>query len=252
MSILVISVLCLTMVGTSFLSGIFGMAGGMIMIGVLLALLPLPDAMLLHGVTQMASNGWRGLLWWRYVRLGPVLAYSGGCALALLAWSFWRYVPGKPLALLLLGATPFLARALPERLKPDPESLVHGTLYGALCMTLILLTGIAGPLVDTYFLGGRLDRREIVATKAVCQTFGHAAKIVYFGTLIDQVATLQPVVATLSIAATMLGTVLAARVLEAMTDKQYRAWANRIITAIAGYYVAYGAYLMLLAPALVH
>ena len=33
------------MVATSFLSGIFGMAGGMILIGVLLALLPLPQAM---------------------------------------------------------------------------------------------------------------------------------------------------------------------------------------------------------------
>ena len=60
MSPLLIATLCLTMVATSFLSGIFGMAGGMILIGVLLALLPLPEAMVLHGVTQMASNGWRG------------------------------------------------------------------------------------------------------------------------------------------------------------------------------------------------
>ena len=61
MSPLLISVLCLAMVGTSFLSGIFGMAGGMILIGILLAIMPVPEAMMLHGVTQMASNGWRGL-----------------------------------------------------------------------------------------------------------------------------------------------------------------------------------------------
>ena len=59
MSSLVVTLLLLTMVATSFLSGIFGMAGGMILIGVLLALLPLPQAMVLHAVTQMASNGWR-------------------------------------------------------------------------------------------------------------------------------------------------------------------------------------------------
>ena len=75
MSPLLIAVLCLTMVGTSFLSGIFGMAGGMILIGILLALMPVPDAMMLHGVTQMASNGWRGLLWWRHVRWSAVGAY---------------------------------------------------------------------------------------------------------------------------------------------------------------------------------
>ena len=38
------------------------MAGGLVLIGVLLALLPLPEAMALHAITQMASNGWRGLL----------------------------------------------------------------------------------------------------------------------------------------------------------------------------------------------
>ena len=60
--------LCLVMAGTAFLSGVFGMAGGLILVGVLLALLPVPEAMALHAITQMASNGWRSLLWWRYVR----------------------------------------------------------------------------------------------------------------------------------------------------------------------------------------
>ena len=78
MSPLLIFLLCLAMVGTAFLSGIFGMAGGMILIGVLLALLPVPEAMMLHGVTQMASNGWRALLWWRYVRWGAVAPYILG------------------------------------------------------------------------------------------------------------------------------------------------------------------------------
>ena len=51
------------MVATAFLSGIFGMAGGLILMGVLLALMPVPAAMMLHGVTQLASNGWRAFLW---------------------------------------------------------------------------------------------------------------------------------------------------------------------------------------------
>jgi len=79
-----IAVLLLVMVATSFLSGIFGMAGGMILIGVLLALLPLPAAMVLHAVTQMASNGWRAILWWRYIRWRPASAYVVGCAIVLI------------------------------------------------------------------------------------------------------------------------------------------------------------------------
>ena len=80
-----------------------------------------------------------------------------------------------------------------------------------------------------------------------CQIFGHAAKLIYFGAVIEQAASVDPIVAGLAIAASMLGTSLAARVLLAMTDRQYRSWANRIITAIAGYYVAHGTLMIVLA-----
>jgi uncharacterized protein len=246
MSAILISALCLAMVGTSFLSGIFGMAGGMILIGILLALLPVPDAMMLHGITQMASNGWRGLLWWRHVRWGAATYFLFGSAAALLAWSFVRYVPSTPVALLLLGITPFTVRLLPKSYRPNPQSFMQGSIYGAACMTLILLTGVSGPLIDTFFLGGKFDRREIVATKAVCQIFGHGAKLAYFGSLVDQAASVDPLVAALAILSSMIGTTLAKRLLEAMDDRQYRRWANGIITAIASYYVAHGGTLVLL------
>ena len=42
----------------------------------------------------------------------------------------------------------------------------------------------------------------------------------------------------------MVGTVLARRVLEAMSYTVYRRWTARIVTAIAAYYVAYGAFLL--------
>ena len=244
MSIVLTAVICLTMVATAFLSGIFGMAGGLVLIGVLLVIMPVPDAMMLHGVTQMASNGWRGLLWIRHVRWSAMTAYLAGAAAALVLWSFWRYVPGKAVALLLLGGAPFLVRLVPARFKPDPESIVQGTIYGSLCMTLLLLTGVAGPLLDSFFLGGKFDRREIIATKAVCQIFGHAAKLLYFGAMIDQTANLDPVVAGLAILASMLGTTLAARVLERLSDHQFRKWSNRIITGVSGYFVAYGCYVL--------
>ena len=83
MSAILIASLALVMVATAFLSGIFGMAGGLVLIGVLLALLPVPEAMALHAVTQMASNGWRGLLWWRHIRPRAAVGYLLGSALAI-------------------------------------------------------------------------------------------------------------------------------------------------------------------------
>ena len=112
---------------------------------------------------------------------------------------------------------------------------------------MLLLTGVSGPLLDSFFLGGKLDRREIIATKAICQIFGHAAKLVYFGAVIDQAASVDPVVAGLAIAASMLGTSLAAKVLERISDTQFRVWSNRIITGVSGYFVAYGCYVFAVA-----
>jgi uncharacterized membrane protein YfcA len=232
--------LCLVMVATSFLSGIFGMAGGLILIGVLLVLLPVQTAMVLHAVTQIASNGWRGLLWRKHVRWAPVGAYVVGCVVALAAWSLFRYVPSTPVALIFLGVTPFLVKLFPSDWQPNPESRLQGIVYGTVCMTLMLLTGVAGPLIDSFFLGGKLDRREIVATKAMCQIIGHGLKLAYFGGIIEQAGTLDPVLAVLAILSSMLGTTLAKRFLEMMSDQQYRLWAGRIIATIAGYYVIHG------------
>lgn len=234
----------LSMFVTAFLSGLFGMAGGMILIGILLAILPLPAAMALHAVTQMASNAWRATLWWRYIRLGSAAGYLVGSGLALAGWSLFRYVPDKALAMLMLGATPFAVRVLPQKFKPDAERLDHGVAYGAVCMTLILLTGVAGPMVDSFFLGGRLDRREMVATKALCQVFGHAAKLLYFGGIVAQAASVDGTMMIIAITASVTGTTVARRFLEAMSNTQFRMWAGRIINSICGYYVLHGSYLL--------
>ena len=250
MTSIMIAALGLLMVGTAFLSGLFGMAGGLILIGVLLALMPLPTAMVLHAITQMASNGWRALLWRAHIRWRPVFVYLIGCALALGVWSITRYVPDKPIALLLLGITPFMARLTPRGLKPNPDSVSQGSFYGFICMGLMLMTGVSGPLMDTFFLGGKFGRKEVVATKATCQVASHFAKLLYFGGIIDQAASLDPVLAGIAIAASMLGTSLARRLLEAMSDRQYRVWATRLITTIACYYIAYGSWLLVRTPVL--
>ena len=45
-----------SVLSTAFISGVFGMAGGMILMNLLLAFVPLAPAMVLHGLTQIAAN----------------------------------------------------------------------------------------------------------------------------------------------------------------------------------------------------
>ncbi|MGX1349648.1 putative membrane protein YfcA [Bradyrhizobium elkanii] len=246
MSALTILGLAALMTATAFLSGIFGMAGGLILIGVLLATMPVPAAMALHAVTQMASNGWRALLWRRHIVWRQLGFYSIGCVVALAIWTFVFFVPDKSVALLSLGITPFLARAMPANLRADPERRVHGLVYGVICMSLMLLTGVTGPLLDTFFLGATTnDRRGIVATKATAQVLGHGFKFVYFGGLAAGAVGLDTKLLLAAVAASMLGTTLARRVLDSISDSQFRLWASRLITAVAAWYLAQGSYLLL-------
>src|SRR5205823_8482052 len=103
MTPLLIAALGVLMVATAFLSGLFGMAGGLILIGVLLTILPLPSAMVLHAITQMASNGWRAFLWRDYIRWGAGFIFLFGCALAAGARSISPYVPDNAIAVPLVG-----------------------------------------------------------------------------------------------------------------------------------------------------
>jgi uncharacterized protein len=244
MTALLAAGLSLLMIGTAFLSGIFGMAGGLILVGVLLFLFPLPTAMVLHAVTQMASNGWRTLLWWRHVRWATTGVYVVGCILALGVWSLTLYVPDKAVALLLLGVSPFIVRAIPERVLPRTMSPAHAAGAGVVCMALMLLTGVTGPLLDTLFLRSGWERRQIVATKASCQVFGHAFKLIYFGAVIDQGGSAEPWLLALAVVSSMIGTSLGKQILERLSDLQFLTWSNRIVTTIATWYVGYGLVLL--------
>ena len=58
------------------LSATVGMAGGLLLMGLLGALLPVGTAMALHGLIQLLSNGVRAGLLRQHISAGPVLAYA--------------------------------------------------------------------------------------------------------------------------------------------------------------------------------
>jgi uncharacterized membrane protein YfcA len=249
MTALLAASLSVLMIFTALLSGVFGMAGGLILIGVLLVVMPLPQAMVLHAVTQMASNGWRALLWWRHIEWRIAAASVVGSVAATLLWSIWLYVPDKAMALLLLGISPFIVRLIPASVLPKTLGPGQMLVGNAICMMLMLTAGVTGPLLDTLFLRSTLQRKQIVATKGACQLFSHSLKLIYFGALInqgafDQAGAVAPWFLAIAVASSMIGTSAGKFLLERLTDTQFRQWSNRIITVIATYYIGYSLALM--------
>src|SRR5262245_45164609 len=115
-SLPVLAALAVVAAVTSFISGIFGMAGGMLLIGFLLFLLPVPVAMVFHGVIQIAANGWRAWLWRHHIRWRVVLQFGLGAVASLAVFSSFSFVPDKSLVLLVVGLTPFVALSVPQRI----------------------------------------------------------------------------------------------------------------------------------------
>jgi uncharacterized membrane protein YfcA len=231
--------------GTSFVSGIFGMAGGMLLMGLLLALMPLTAAMALHAITQMASNGWRAVLWRAHVRWPIVAWFAAGSSAAAAAFAAFAAPPTKGIALLILGLTPFIGLALPARLRLNVARPIQGVVCGGICMTLQLIAGVSGPILDVFFVQSGLDRQGIVATKAAVQTFGHALKLVYFGSLLMSGGSgLSPLVVAVAIGFAVFGTQGSRRVLERISDTQFLQWSRRLICALSIAYLGQGAWLV--------
>src|ERR1700754_212433 len=104
----VLALIAATIVLSSFLSGVFGMAGGMILLGVLLAFFDVATGMIFFSIIQLFANGWRVVQWRRYILwpifgwyfVGAVVAFAGMWTLAI--------VPDKAMVYLGLGVMPFL------------------------------------------------------------------------------------------------------------------------------------------------
>jgi uncharacterized membrane protein YfcA len=86
---------------TALISGTFGMAGGMIMMAVLLQLLPLQAAIFLHAAIQLVSNGWRCWLWRRHIVWRVLPVYGMGMLTGLVFVICVKYVPDKAMVLIM-------------------------------------------------------------------------------------------------------------------------------------------------------
>jgi uncharacterized protein len=242
--LLLAAVLLLTTLLTAFISGLIGMAGGFVLMGVLVWLLPVSLAMVLHGFIQLTSNAWRAWLWRSYIQWRIVGQSLIGSALALCLIMLVQYTPEKQTVYLFMGLMPFVQFLLPQNLRLDVTRKGMGIVCGLVVTLMQLISGVAGGLLDQFYVHTSLDRRAQVATKAACQSIGHITKLIYFGGIVSGVAQLADLplwVFPALIAAAMAGNSLAAKPLEKLSNVQFRLWSQRVLLALGVYYLVIAA-----------
>lgn len=210
---------------TSILSGILGMAGGMVLMGILAWVLTVQQAMILHAVAQFFANGSRALIHRKHIYTKTLLNYFCGLALMLFVFTFVALLPNKLTVFLLLGITPFIAFLLPKNIQLDFTRPWQAFFCGALVTGFQLTGGVSGPLLDVFFQTRALNRHQTVATKAFTQSVSHVTKFIYFGFVVSGFsAATEGVPWWLFIAVVptaMFGTNLSKHILEKLSDKQF-------------------------------
>ncbi len=228
---------------TAIISGLFSMAGGMVLMGVFGFLLSVPAAMVLHGVAQTCSNGSRIWLYRRYIGWSVLLPYTAGATLVLLLFLSVSFVPSIGLVFMLIGLLPFVALRLPASLNLDMQRKPVAFSCGIVVTLAQMLAGASGPLLDMFYVTSSLGRREILGTKAVTQTLGHILKLGYYCLLLDAMSDELPMlVFPAVIAAAIVGNLIASVLAHRITDEQFRTVGRYLILAIATVYLGKGIY----------
>jgi len=181
-----LSILAAVAFATSILSAIIGMAGGIVLLSVMLLFFDPLVAIPLHGVVQLVSNSTRAVVQRSHVKWKIIGAYF----ILLLPMSYLgleiAQMLSPPMARFLIGAfvlfatwfpSVLLLGTHPEKLDPRRRFVVLGGVVGLIQMTI----GATGPLIAPFFLNLGLSRQSIVGTKAAAQMLGHTAKFIVFG-----------------------------------------------------------------------
>jgi uncharacterized membrane protein YfcA len=226
---------------TAALSGVFGMAGGLALKGALALVLPVSATFVVHGMLQLVANGWRAILHrkfvnWRIVAVYALGAFTAGAVIGLIV-----YEPTRATLYLLMGLVPGLVWLPPGWIKVDASRPGQAYVCGLSVTGMNLTAGVAGPLLDVFFVRTALTRHQIVATKAATQVFSHLMKIVVYGAPLFAAGGkgVPPLwVFALAIPLSMLGTAAGGVVLNRLSDVDFKRYLRLILTGIGAVYLA--------------
>jgi hypothetical protein len=202
--------------------------------------MPVTAAMAFHGIAQASGNIWRAWLWRRHVDLRILVWFAVGASVAFAAFSIVRIVPDRATVLILLGLVPFVTLTLPEHLVPQADRSTGAMAAGTSTVGITLVAGVAGPLLDAFFVRTKRDRRDIVATKAGCSFLGNTIKTVYFSMASAASWSFDMTLGSIAIIASIVGTSASRHVLESMTDINFRRWTQTIIVVIGSISIGMG------------
>ncbi|HUG73721.1 MAG TPA: sulfite exporter TauE/SafE family protein [Steroidobacteraceae bacterium] len=215
---------------TSLITATFSLGGGSLLIAVMALILPPLVVVPVHGCVQLGSNAGRALLQRSHIQWSFILWVTLGAALGSviggqLAW----LLPGRWLAG-AIGLFVLVTTWLPQ---PKIIATSHAVQFvgGTMVSALGMLVGAAGPLVAA-FVRGIPDRRQLVATHAMLNTFVHVFKVAVFVAMGFAFGQYLPLI-LLMVLAGFAGTAVGGHLLARVPENVFRLAFRILLSAVA-------------------
>ncbi len=234
---------------TSILSGILGMAGGMVLMGMLVWVLPVQQSMMLHATSQFFANGSRAFIHREHLDFKSIKYYLMGLTCSFIVFCMITFLPDKIVVFALMGIGPFIPLLLRGKVKFDFTKPLQAFFCGVIVTCFQLSAGVSGPLLDMFFQKIAMTRHQVVSTKAFSQSISHVVKFIYFGLIVpkasDAAAVLPLWIYIAVIPVAILGSNLAKHVLNRLTDVQFYKATQIMLWSIGAIYLGKAAQLLL-------
>ncbi len=215
---------------TSLITATFSLGGGSLMIAAMTLVLPPLVVVPVHGCVQLGSNAGRAWVMRAHIQWEFILWVSMGAAIgSVIGGRFANLLPERWFAA-AIGLFVLVTTWLPLGefiAKSRPVQFIGGMVVSAVGM----VVGAAGPLVAA-FVRGIPDRRQLVATHAMLNTFQHVFKVAVFvamGFAISQYLLL----ILLMVVAGFAGTSLGSRMLTRVPEQVFRLVFRILLSLVA-------------------
>jgi uncharacterized membrane protein YfcA len=227
--------IALLLIGVSFLTSAitaaFGIGGGVAMLGALAGTVPPGVIIAVHGLVQVGSNLGRTIVQRAHTLWPLVGRFAIGSLVGVVIGAYVVVALPERILLGLLGAFILVMSWVPKPRIPGLAStgIVIG---GGLASIVTMFVGATGPFVQALLLPLGLEKRQLVATHAACQTVQHLLKIVAFTALGFAFADWLPLIAAM-IASGFLGTIAGTKLLDKLPERWFLLAVKTALTLIA-------------------
>jgi uncharacterized membrane protein YfcA len=223
---------------SSTFSGVFGMAGGMMLMAGLLYFYGPVQAIFLHGIIQLFSNAQRYIHLRQHVEFKALRNYFIGAILAFSLLKFISFVPSSKAIYLMIGLGAFFAALnyrAPFRLKHRAVSFSAGVVVSSL-----QIVGVVGPILDIITQDEKMSRYEIIGTKSAMVMMSHFLKVVFMWQLMGIDLSLKIIGVKeifLFLCFTYLGNLLGKSILNKLSEKFFHRCTSYILMILSILYL---------------